>query len=161
MKERLSTLIQSPLKLRNDCDEIVVKCEGSPVDDKTRGAEFVELVNHITINPHSSDSRRSIQKSNETMPVSEITIDNEIDITKQKNNDGDLQDCKTEDRSPNPSEISAVGNSSFVRTPAGNISEIVSSIHGEDGEGSPRGTSHTHSLVHEDSNMDLFTDETG
>ena len=67
---------------------------------------------------------------------------------------GEEHHTTTEDRSPNPSEISEVGESS-IRTPARNNSELVSSL---PVVSSPRPDQDISSL-HEDSNIDLFEDQ--
>ena len=73
-------------------------------------------------------------------------------ILKKKEIPAECTTVNLTDRSPNPSDISAVGDSSLIRTPARDMSEMVSSI--RDAELSlPDQCS-----VQEDSNLDLFED---
>ena len=177
MKERLSTLIQSPPKVKSERNSSSSdggqrqagdrgQCQAGDrgqcqagADDKSHVTNFLEL-EFQTKREYQLPNIRSSQKSSETMPVSEITVDQEPEfVIPEVGGAVELVSCKTEDRSPNPSEISAVGNSSVVvQTPVCNISEIVSPTHEED---SPLRASHLHSSGNDDSNLDLFADETG
>ncbi|KAL5258557.1 hypothetical protein ACHWQZ_G009141 [Mnemiopsis leidyi] len=131
--------LSSPSITKKPCKISSVNKSRKPLLDPSENQNIDVEESDQTTENHSFDNE----------PEPKIENENVADISKSPHV------TLVTDRSPNPSEISAVDNSTDVRTPVRGTSEMVSSI--RDAESSLP----DQSSVQEDSNLDLFGEEAG